>query len=86
MQAFEITLYLLALIPLCTGALNLGMGLRAQGLIGAQLSPEGFRDPLLNSQIRFYGAIWFGFGVLLCVYSVTGVTAFFPCTLITDLA
>ena len=58
---------LLALIPLCTGALNLGMGLRAQGLIGAQLSPEGFRDPLLNSQIRFYGAIWFGFGVLLCV-------------------
>ena len=67
MRGFKITFYLLALIPLLTGALNLGLGLQAQGLIGAQLSPEGFRDPLLNSQIRFYGAIWFGFGVLLCV-------------------
>lgn len=67
MRAFKTTLYLLALIPLFTGALNVVLGLQAQGLIGAQLSPEGFRDPLLNSQMRFYGAIWFGFGLLLCV-------------------
>ncbi len=67
MSAFEIVLYLLATIPLFTGALNLAMGLPAQALIGARLSPEGFRDPLLNSQMRFYGTIWFGFGVLLCL-------------------
>ena len=67
MRVFKATLYFLALVPLLTGALNLGLGLQAQGLIGAQLSPEGFRDPLLNSQMRFYGTIWFGFGVLLCV-------------------
>ena len=67
MRGFKTTLYLLAVIPLLTGLLNLGQGVQAQGLIGAQLSPEGFRDPLLNSQMRFYGTIWFGFGVLLCV-------------------
>ncbi len=67
MRAFKTILYLLAVIPLITGALNLGMGFRAQELIGAQLSPEGFLDPLLNSQMRFYGAIWFGYGVLLFV-------------------
>ena len=66
-RAFRTTVYLLALVPLLTGALNIGLGLQAQGLIGAQLSPDGFRDPLLNSQIRFYGAIWFGFGVLLWI-------------------
>lgn len=67
MRVFKVTLFLLALVPFLTGALNLGMGLQAQGLIGAELSAEGFRDPLLNSQMRFYGAIWLGFGVLLCV-------------------
>jgi len=67
MRAFKAALYLLAVIPLLTGALDLVVGLRVQALIGAQLSPEGFRDPLLNSQIRFFGAIWFGFGVLLVV-------------------
>jgi hypothetical protein len=73
MRALKTVLYLLALVPFLTGALDLMLGLQAQGLIGAQLSPEGFRDPLLNSQIRYFGAIWFGFGVLLfvCLSDIT---------------
>ena len=68
MRAFKITLYLLAVVPLLTGALDLVIGLHAQRLIGAQLAQEGFGDPLLNSQIRFFGAIWLGIGVLLFVF------------------
>lgn len=57
----------MVVIPVITGALNVVMGIQAQGLIGALLSVEGFHDPLLNSQMRFYGAIWIGWGVLLYV-------------------
>jgi len=67
MGAFRAVLFVLAVIPLLTGALDLVLGLQAVALIGAQLSPEGFRDPLLNGQFRFLSAIWFGFGVLLLV-------------------
>lgn len=67
MNPFETVVFLLAIIPLVTGLLKLVMGLRAQALIGARLPPEVFDDALLNSQMRFYGTIWFGFGVLLCL-------------------
>ena len=40
------------------------LGLAAQATIGAALE-EGYGDPLLNSQIRYLGAVWLGFGALL---------------------
>jgi len=66
---FKTTLYLLTVIPLLTGALNLALGLPGQRLIGARVSSAALSDPLLNSQIRFFAAIWFGFGLvlLLCI-------------------
>jgi hypothetical protein len=65
MDALAIFLRLLAAIPLLTGAFDLVMGLAGRGLLGAELAPEGFRDPVLNSQIRFFGAMWLGYGVVL---------------------
>jgi hypothetical protein len=55
-------------VPILTGPLDWSMGLQAPHLIGAQLSQQDFRDPLLNSQIRFFGAIWFGVGLLLILW------------------
>lgn len=66
-NAYKTIIYILASVPIITGLMNVFMGLGAQELIGAQLTNSGFTDPLLNSQMSFYGAIWFGFGVFLCV-------------------
>jgi hypothetical protein len=65
MRAFRLIVFLLAVVPLITGPLDMLMGLHAPQLIGARLSAVDLRDPLLNSQIRFFGAIWFGVGLLM---------------------
>ncbi|TAM13054.1 MAG: DUF4345 domain-containing protein [Nevskiaceae bacterium] len=64
MMTFMWTVRAVAVIALVTGAIDVLVGLRGQKLIGAALG-EGYRDPLLNSQFRYLGAVWFGFGVLL---------------------
>ena len=54
----------LCIIPFVTGVADIldGVGLLILG--GARL--EGVaRDPVLNSQIGFWGAIWLGFGIVL---------------------
>jgi hypothetical protein len=65
MRALIILVRLLCLIPLGTGALDLLLGGRALSTVGTQLTAEALADPSLNSQLRFFGAIWLGFGVLL---------------------
>jgi hypothetical protein len=69
MRALKIVLFVLALIPIATGALDIALGLEAPRLLGAALSPEDLRDPVLDSEIRFFGAFWFGVGplILLCL-------------------
>jgi hypothetical protein len=47
--------------------MDLVFGARMLGASGAALSVEALSDPVLNSQVRIWGAIWFGFGVVLCV-------------------
>ncbi|MBA4284927.1 MAG: hypothetical protein C0434_05285 [Xanthomonadaceae bacterium] len=64
MTAFRAVIRALALLALLTGSIDVLLGLAAQQTIGAALE-EGYGDPLLNSQIRYLGAIWFGFGALL---------------------
>lgn len=64
MNAFRFTLRALAVLALVTGTIDVLLGLAAQATIGAALE-EGYGDPLLNSQVRYLGAIWFGFGWLL---------------------
>jgi hypothetical protein len=65
MRAFRMIILLAAVVPLLTGPLDLALGAQAPQLIGARLSAHDLRDPLLNSQIRYFGAIWFGVGVLV---------------------
>ncbi|AXQ31075.1 DUF4345 domain-containing protein [Solimonas sp. K1W22B-7] len=68
MTGFCFAVRALALIALVTGCVDVVVGLKGQHLIGAALE-EGYGDPVLNSQIRYLGAIWFGFGALLWVCS-----------------
>lgn len=51
------------LLPFLTGLLDLWNGTGIMISAGAFLGGAG-QDAVLNSQIRFWGAIWFGFGVL----------------------
>lgn len=64
MKAFRVVVRALAVLALLTGAVDVLIGLPGQQKIGAALA-EGYADPLLNSQLRYLGSVWFGFGVLL---------------------
>ncbi len=55
----------LCLIPLLTGLLDFILGLKAPSLSGGMIDLNIASDANLNSQIRFFGAIWLGLGVLL---------------------
>jgi Domain of unknown function (DUF4345) len=65
MYALTILVRILCFIPFATGALDLVLGAKAFSPLGTQISTEALADPSLNSQIRFFGAIWLGFGCLL---------------------
>lgn len=56
---------ILCIIPFATGATDLLLGASALSTVGAQLSPDALAEPSLNSQLRFFGAIWLGFGLML---------------------
>ncbi len=65
MELFAIILKVLAALFLMVGAVHLWLGVRADVLLGAKLPPEALSDPALNSQNRFYGVAYGGYGVLL---------------------
>ena len=65
MKIFRFCVTALALIAIVTGSIDFIVGLSAQALIGAELAPNYYRDPLLNSQVRYLGCIWMGFGFFL---------------------
>lgn len=65
MIAFQACIYALAGFAILTGGLDLLLGMKGQKNIGAGLTPEGFADPLLNSQFRYLGTMWLGFGAAL---------------------
>ena len=64
MHALKLAVRTLCIIPFVTGAIDIvnGVGLLTFG--GAHLENVG-SDPVLNSQVGFWGAIWFGFGIIL---------------------
>ena len=64
MQALKIAVRMLCIIPFLTGVADIVDGAGLLTLAGAQLG-QAVNDPILNSQIGFWGAIWFGFGVIL---------------------
>jgi hypothetical protein len=65
LRVYQAVVLLLALIPLSTGPLDLVLGLEGPRSIGMALSDIDLRDPILNSQVRFFGAVWLGTGLLM---------------------
>ena len=64
MRALRMAVRVLCIIPFVTGIADIINGVGLLTVAGARL--EGVvRDPVLNSQIGFWGAIWFGFGIVL---------------------
>lgn len=65
MRTFTIFLKALAPIPVLVGLSHLLMGLGSDALLGAKLPMEVLSDPVLDSQNRFYGVVFIGYGVLI---------------------
>jgi hypothetical protein len=64
-KALQTVLGILGLIPILTGGLDLTLGASALNIAGASVSPEVLSNAVLDSQIRFLGAIWFSMGIVL---------------------
>ncbi len=64
-KILQSVLAVLGLIPILTGVLDLFLGASSLNVDGASLSSEVVSNIVLDSQIRFLGAIWFGFGIIL---------------------
>ena len=65
MRVFTIVLKVLASVPVLVGLSHLFMGLGSDALLGAKLPLEVLSDPVLDSQNRFYGVIFIGYGTLI---------------------
>jgi len=68
MKAFQIVIYVIAVIPLITGVSDIFNG--AAGLLAAkgQLTANAVKDPYLDNMYRFFAAIWLGVGVFMMLF------------------
>lgn len=58
---------LLSLLALLTGAMDVVIGVAGQANIGVGNAASVPLDPVLDSQVRFLGAVWLGLGVIQLV-------------------
>lgn len=65
MPAFVFLLRLFAAIVVVVAALHLSLGLRADALLGANVTGAVATEPSLDSQNRFYGVAFALYGVVL---------------------
>ena len=65
MNTFLLTLKAFAPVFIVVGVVHLALGAGADVLLGATLSEQTLRDPVLDSQNRFYGVSFALYGVLL---------------------
>jgi len=63
-HALKMAVRALCIIPFVTGIADIVNGLGLLTVGGARLENVA-NDPVLNSQVGFWGAIWFGFGIIL---------------------
>jgi hypothetical protein len=64
MRGLKIAVRVLCLLIVFAGMAQLVDGVSFLLIAGAPVASI-FNDPVLNSQVRFWGAIWFGFGIVL---------------------
>lgn len=74
MKITKVFIWFLALLAIITGTMDVLIGVKGQANIGVSLSESGWNDPVLDSQVRYLGAIWCGFGCLL-IYCLTDMIA-----------
>ncbi|USI77678.1 DUF4345 domain-containing protein [Sphingopyxis sp. USTB-05] len=67
MKFVKITTVLLSLIALLTGAMDVIVGVAGQANIGVGTAAVAPFDPVLDSQVRFLGAVWLGLGAIQLV-------------------
>ncbi len=65
MQRLATVVKIFCLVPFITGAADLVDGVALLKAAGSPIDGEIRTDPIMNSQVRFWGAIWFGYGILL---------------------
>lgn len=65
LRALAVGLQVFCALPFATGAADLLIDVKVLTLSGAVIPPPVAVDPILNSEIKFWGAIWFGFGLIL---------------------
>lgn len=64
-RALAVVLRVFAVFAVATGALDIVVGTRLLIDSGAVIPPGTAVDPVLNSQIKFFGAVWCGYGSAL---------------------
>ena len=64
MKFVKITTALLSLMALLTGAMDVTVGVAGQATIGVVVAATAPLDPVLDSQVRFLGAVWLGLGAI----------------------
>lgn len=64
MVFLKIVTVVLSLIALVTGAMDVIIGVSGQANIGVGPAASPPFDPILDSQIRFLGAVWLGLGAI----------------------
>lgn len=65
MNAIRNVVRVSCLLPCATGLLDMVRGVRALSPAGAVIPGRVATDPVINSQFKFLGAIWFGYGLTL---------------------
>lgn len=61
----QIVLAVLGFIPIFTGGLSIILGVGALSAVGGLVPSEAVNNVVVDSEIRFLGAIWFGIGVIV---------------------
>ncbi|HTZ71853.1 MAG TPA: DUF4345 family protein, partial [Acetobacteraceae bacterium] len=64
-MSFPLALRLTAMVAVLVGLTHLIFGLGADVMLGAHIPPATLADPVLDSQNRFYGVAFAGYGALL---------------------
>lgn len=65
MRGFLVAMYLLAAVPVLVGVAHVVLGPASDVQLGARLPPAVLADAVLDSQNRFYGMTFVGYGALV---------------------
>lgn len=65
MRSLKFVVRAFCLLPFLTGTMDIVLGAASLRLIDSPLPADILSEPVLDSQIRFFGAIWLGYGVCL---------------------